>query len=94
MRKNGRTDANQALIVRELRNLGYTVQVLSSVGQGCPDLVIGMSGRNLLAEVKDPHQPPSKRKLTPEEKAWHENWRGQVSVIEKTEDVLKLLCMK
>jgi hypothetical protein len=88
-----RIDANQSKIVKELRALGAIVQSLADLGDGVPDLLVAFRGRNWLFEVKDWRQPPSKRRLTPKEKQWHLSWAtaGQVSVIETTEDALKVL---
>ena len=44
---------------------------MAAVGNGCPDLVVGCAGINLLVEVKDPEQPPSARRFTPQQKKWH-----------------------
>lgn len=76
MRKHGRTDGTQAEIVSVLRRLGATVQSLASVGNGCPDLLVGYARANYLLEVKDGNLPPSKRKLTPDEARWAETWSG------------------
>lgn len=92
MRRIAKTDANQSLIVRALRDLGASVCSLAQVGNGCPDLAVGWRGRTYLFEVKDGNQPPSKRKLTPDEIAWHASWNGHVDVIESVDDALKILC--
>ena len=76
-----RVDANQAEIVAALRQVGCSVQPLHMVGKGCPDLLVGRSGLNVLIEVKDGSKPPSERKLTPDQCIWHDNWRGQVTVV-------------
>jgi len=47
-----RTDANQTEICAALRKVGATVQDLSRVGGGCPDLLVGYRGENYLMEVK------------------------------------------
>jgi hypothetical protein len=88
-----RVDANQSTIVKELRKLGAVVQSIADLGAGAPDLLVAYKGRNWLFEVKDWRQPPSKRRLTPQEKQWHQLWQtaGQVSVIETTEDALKVM---
>ena len=86
MRKHGRTDANQREIVDGLRKRGATVQVLSSVGGGCPDILVGYYGRNYLLEIKDGKKPPSARELTPEEKDWHYCWQGRVSTVEDLDE--------
>jgi hypothetical protein len=66
-----RTDANQALIVRDLRKAGAFVQSLADIGKGCPDLLVLFRGDAYAMEIKDPMQPPSKQRLTPMEKEWH-----------------------
>ena len=86
-----RADRNQPAITRLFRQLGATVQHLHTVGQGCPDLLIGYQGLNGLVEIKDPEQPPSKRKLTGDEEKWHKHWNGQVEIIETQEDVVIFL---
>ena len=91
MRKHGRTDANQAAIVKALRKAGASVQSLASVGDGCPDLLVGYGVINFLIEVKDQNQPPSKRKLTPDETAWHGNWATPVYTVESVEEALDII---
>lgn len=86
-----RIDANQPKIVKDLRAMGYTVQSLADVGDGTPDIVVGKNQQNWLFEIKDWKQPPSKRRLTPKEKLWHQLWRGQVCVIETVDDALKAM---
>ena len=86
-----RTDANQSSIVRALREIGASVQSIADLGKGVPDIMVGFQGYNYLFEVKDWKQPPSKRRLTKDEKSWHENWRGSVRVIETFEDALKAM---
>jgi hypothetical protein len=86
-----RIDANQSKIVRELRSIGASVQSLADLGDGCPDILVGAQGKNFVFEIKDWKQPPSKRRLTPKEKIWHESWRGQVHVIETFSEALEVL---
>lgn len=86
-----RTDHNQKRIVEALRRVGATVFSLHKVGQGCPDLLVGYRGRNLLIEVKNSDQVKSKRKLTPDEKQFHESWRGQVAIVETVDEALMVL---
>lgn len=87
-RRAARTDANQAEIVEVLRQIGATVCVLSAIGKGCPDLLVGVHGVNYLMELKDGSKPPSARKLTRDEVLWHTCWRGQVAVVESVADAL------
>lgn len=91
MRRAAKVDANQAEIVAALRKAGASVQHLHAVGAGCPDLLVGFRGRNLLVEVKDGNKSPSARKLTPDQVAWHDAWRGQVAVVKDVTEAMKLL---
>lgn len=87
----GRTDSNQSLIVKELRQAGCSVAITSIVGDGFPDILVGRNGKNILAEIKDPLKPKSAKKLTPDEVQFHAAWRGQICVIETAEELLKVL---
>ena len=92
MRRRARIDANQPLIVKALREAGASVLSLSSMGSGCPDLLVGKNGRNLLMEIKDPTKKPSQRALTDDERTFHNTWGGNVFVVETAEEALKLIC--
>ena len=91
MRRAAKVDANQGEIVTALRGIGATVQPLHGVGSGCPDLLAGYRGRNLLIEVKDGSKPPSARKLTPDQTEWHAGWKGQVCVVDSIDDALRVV---
>ena len=69
-------DANQGEIVDYLRAAGWSVFVTSAVGNGFPDLVVSRAGFTAVVEVKDGSKPASKRKLTPKEQAFVDNWPG------------------
>ena len=71
-----RVDANQRAIVVALRKIGCSVAILSPVGDGVPDLLVGFRGKTFLLEVKDYTQPPSKRRLTPDEQLFFDTWNG------------------
>jgi hypothetical protein len=86
-----RTDSNQKEIVSTLRKCCADVLVLSDVGKGCPDLLMGYRGKNILIEVKDGKKPPSKRVLTPDEQKFHDVWRGQVCIVKSVDEALELL---
>lgn len=81
MRRAAKTDRNQAEIIAALRGIGATVQPLHAVGDGCPDLLVGFRGRNILIEVKDGAKPPSDRRLTTDQVEWHGGWKGQVVTV-------------
>lgn len=86
-----RTDVNQTEIVRFFRKLGVTVQILSMVGKGCPDLLIACNSYNILIEIKDGKKSTSKQKLTKDEKSFFEMWKGEVYIINSIEQAHKLL---
>ena len=83
-----KTDNNQAEIVKTFKAMGCTVQDLSSVGSGCPDLLVGVSGINLLIEVKNPE---TRGKLEVNQILWHDDWRGQVQVVKSSEHAIKIV---
>ena len=91
MRKYGKVDANQAQIVKYIRNAGATVQSIASVGSGCPDIIVGYRGKNWLFEIKDGSRPPSQQKLTSDEELWHEICRGQVAVVNHAMQALEII---
>ena len=88
MRRAAKTDANQREVVAALRAAGASVQLLHAVGEGCPDLLVGYKGLNMLLEVKDGSKPPSAQKLTPQQEEWHRDWRGHRVVVNSPEAAL------
>ena len=83
-----RTDANQTALVKGLRRIpGIAVW---PVNDRC-DLIVGYREVNYLLEVKDPTKPPSARRLTPAEQKFHDEWTGQIAVVETLEDCLRVL---
>ena len=89
MRRKARVDANQAEVISQLRGIpGVKVAITSQLGGGFPDFVIGYQGVNYLIELKDGAKPPSRRKLTEDEKRWHRLWDGygQVAVCKSFEE--------
>jgi hypothetical protein len=90
MRK-AKVDTNQKEITAALRRAGCTVQPLHTVGRGVPDLLVGFRGQNFLLELKDGSKRPSERKLTDDQQEWHQQWRGQVAVVESVDEALRLI---
>lgn len=78
--------------------MGCSVISLASMGKGVPDLLLGITtatGRkNLFVEVKDSTQPPSKRKLTPDQVKFHREWKGPIAVVESADELIELLRMQ
>lgn len=93
MRRAARTDSNQGEIVAALRAAGCTVQSLAAVGGGVPDLLVAdRDGVLILLECKDGSKPPSARRLTQEQEAWHEEWRGSpIYVVTDAEEAISVL---
>jgi len=87
-RRAAKIDVNQPEIVEQIRDLGYTVQHLHTLGKGCPDIMVGAKGKNYLFEIKNPEYDG---KLTADEQEWHEMWKGQVDIVETIEDVLEVV---
>lgn len=83
--KIARVDDNQKAVVKFLRDKGVSVSVTSSTGRGFPDLVCGYRGKNILLEIKDGNKPLSAQVLTPEQKLWHYEWKGQIAVVNSPE---------
>lgn len=90
-RRAARIDENQPDIVQVLRGVGASVQILSQVGQGCPDLLVGFRSVNWLLEVKNPNMPKSDQALTKDEKAWHQDWQGQRAIVWTPQDALRVI---
>lgn len=87
-----RVDANQASVVDALRRCGCKVQTLHTVGDGCPDLLVGWHGLLFVVEVKDGDKPPSKQKLTEDEVRWHGEWKDErVYILNSVERIPGLL---
>ncbi len=84
-----RADTNQPEIVATLRGMGCTVQHLHAVGQGVPDLLVGVRGVNLLVEVKY-----EDGQLNAVQTAWHDAWRGQAIIVRTSEHAAELVAAR
>lgn len=87
MRAAAKIDANQPEIVETFRQLHCKVQHLHQVGSGCPDLLVGINGFNVLVEVKT-----DTGKLTADQKGFIAAWTGDdVSIVRTRDDVIELV---
>lgn len=87
-----KVDSNQADLVKQIRKIpGVSVALTHTVGNGFPDAAVGFRGRTYLIEIKDPEKFKSQRKLTPEEKVFHDQWTGHVKIIENLDDITEML---
>ena len=92
MRLRARVDRNQAEIVKALRAVGCSVQSLAAVGKGCPDILVGVRGVNILMEIKDGKAKDKRQhQLTPDEERWHREWNGQREVVKSVEEALAVV---
>lgn len=91
MRRAAKIDENQPEIVDALRAMGCSVTILSAVGNGCPDILVGFRGINLLFEIKDGKKPKSKRQLTSDQVKWHTAWNGKVYIVESVEQAITII---
>ena len=82
-----RRDANETEIVQDLRKIGCSVFYLDNP----VDLLVGHHGKNFLMEIKDPSNPPSRRKLSDSQQEFFLMWRGQVHKIETFDEALTVL---
>jgi hypothetical protein len=84
-----RTDHNQAAVIDALRRFGATVQDLSQLGKGTPDILVGYHGRNYLLEIKNATDRAPQ--LTGCEESWIREWHGQVGVVTTVEDAIAII---
>ena len=82
-----RKDTNQSEIERAFRKMGCSFWDTSALGGGFPDGVAGLGGISLPIEIKDGSKVPSKRKLTPAQIEFRDNWKGGMRVVENLTDV-------
>ena len=83
-----KVDANQNTIVSGLRQIfgPDCVFILSTVGSGMTDIIVGVRGQNILLEIKT-----DRGKLTPDQQIFHKVWPGQVDIVHTLEEALKVI---
>ena len=83
---------NQSKINDNVRAHSSMFHDTGSLGGGFPDLVVGYRGVLYLLEVKDGNKPPSKRRLTPDEQKFFNDWAGYpVHVVNSTEEAINAI---
>jgi Holliday junction resolvase len=90
-RRAAKVDANQAELVKIMRDMGVSVEITSAAHDGMTDLVVGFGGISVLVEVKDGSKPPSVRKLTPKQVEFHSRFMGAITVIETVDQAIQLV---
>lgn len=86
-----KADSNQKEIVNALRSVGASVFITSQVGNGFPDLVVGIFGKNYLIEVKN---KKGKNKLEPKQIIFHELWKGNSVIVTNIKEALETIGCK
>lgn len=94
MRRAAHVDANQRDIVIALHRAGCTTQSLAQIGCGCPDVLVGFAGVNILLEIKNPERDtPSQRRADREsleaQAKFREFWKGRVYWARTPEEALQ-----
>jgi len=84
---DNRVDDNQGEIVKALKKIGVKPISLGCVGDGCPDLLCGYKGLNILIEVKNPE---TYGRLNTKQEKWHKTWPGQRAVVTNPDEALAL----
>jgi len=85
-----RVDENQKTIIHTFIALGASVLNLSSVGRGCPDLLVGFKGKSVLVEIKR----DAKATYTEFQIKFMQEWRGgAVSRIDSVDAAIRLIKM-
>ena len=87
MRTAAKRDANEREIIDALERIGCTVYQMDRP----VDLAVGYRARNFFIEVKDGNKPPSRRKLTKDQKTFFKMWKGQVRQVETVDEALDLV---
>ena len=83
-----RVDSNQAEIVAVIRAMGGSVMHMHQLGGGKPDIAVGYGGLTVLCEIK-----AGNKKLTPDEKEFHDTWTGGVYLIRCNDDAVGVMTM-
>jgi len=91
LRRAARVDDNQREIASVFRKLGASVVITSAVGQGFPDLVIGIHGVTCLVEVKDGKKRKSATQLTTDQEIFHSEFCGMIAIVKTVDDAINLI---
>jgi len=91
IRRAAKIDDNQNELVALIRAMGVSVAITSAAHDGFTDLVVGFGGITVLVEVKDGSKEPARRKLTPQQVAFHGSFKGAITVIENEQQAVELV---
>lgn len=85
-----KVDDNHTAVVERFEALGFAVQSLAAIGNGCPDLLVSRGQKTACVEVKDGAKVPSARRVNDGQRAWWSRWKGKVFLVEKLDDVNRI----
>jgi hypothetical protein len=91
-RSRVRKDVNHDLIVEALEQMGVSVLDASKMGQGFPDLVLGVRGRNLLAEIKNPDNYYGRKGGSESQLQFAASWPAPIYLLFTVEDAERVAC--
>ena len=81
-----KVDSNQAQIIADLKKIGVSVLNLSRVGGGCPDILVGWQGKNILIEIKT-----AKGNLNDSQIEFFEQWKGPKFVCKSINEIIEII---
>lgn len=87
-RYSAKIDANQPEIVKQLRQLGYTVQT------GVDDILVGAKGKTFWFEIKDPEKALNKNgtyrsgAIKDSQKKLSNEWKGHYRIVHSLQQIL------
>lgn len=93
-RRAAKIDRNQTEIVEALRKMGASVLILSMVGKGCPDIMVGYLGHNILMEIKSDKlkfKEGLSELLTEDQVKFFSEWKGQKTIVNSPEQAIDYL---
>ena len=76
LRRAARKDGNHNAVADAFRSVGCSVFETDRVGDGFPDLVVGLLGVSVLVEVKNPATYYGRQGLGVQQSAFAASWRG------------------
>lgn len=93
MIKRGRKDGNHNELKRVFENMGCSVLDLYNAGiPGCPDIIVGVAGKTLPVEIKNPDTRYGRAGLNSSQTAFQQEWRGgPLYVVSSADEVVALV---
>jgi hypothetical protein len=89
-RRVAKVDSNHAQVVAAFRSLGCSVLDIHQL-KNCADLIVAKNKKTVIVEVKNGALPKGSRKLTPGEREFFSGWRGEATVVESLDDVVRVV---